>query len=77
MFTQAEKEFLVKILDTLIPGGKSREEVRKNLALLDSVREKAKFLAVSDQQSADSPGTLTPAGSAGESNGQHKRKRGK
>jgi len=40
MFTQSEKDFLLKVWTGVLPGGNSRDKVRDNLALIESIQKK-------------------------------------
>lgn len=48
MFTQQEKDYLLKIVNAVVPTGKSREEVRTGLALLDTIYHKLEQMPVEE-----------------------------
>ena len=39
MFTQKEKNFLVGVWKQVMPGGKTREEVRDSIELIDQIQK--------------------------------------
>ena len=48
MFTQEEKDFLVSTWKKVMPGGQTREQMEKNLAVINVIQRKLEELPVEE-----------------------------
>lgn len=58
LLTQKEKEFLLRVWTQVLPGGKTREEIRENDRMIESIQKKVEAMPVEISVEPQGDGSL-------------------